>query len=173
MAAKVHEIEQRASKFSKQLEETIPASGQRRIPRNSVENFKARREFARQLMAEVRQLEPTKEQAVDVCRKFQALKTELEDGLILIKARYGGDPCLKELSTIIRSTIKLYDDLLIDLKVLLDAFEGRPPAEIRLTLGKTWEQLLDHILLYHEIKAREGESGGEITLREIEEKYGL
>jgi hypothetical protein len=167
------EIEERAQRFSYQFKEALPPASKPRITAAMIKRFEINREIEKQLAAALRQFEPTREQTAHFYTQFKTLKADLEEGLIQIRARYEGDPRLRELISILSSMIKICDDLLIDLKVLEDAYEGRAPVKIRSTLGKRWAALLDHILLYHELRDREKDTDPEISLEELDEKYGL
>jgi len=157
--------------FSEKLLKELPSQDQ--IPPAKLESFKALRQYVEQLVSEIRQLDLTKEQAANLYDRFKMLKSELEEGLVQIQARYTGDPLLKPLGGAIRGIVKIYTELLVDVKVLLDAYEGSPPAQIRTTLGPHWKRLFDHILLYQELKAREKEPGPKISLDELKAKHGL
>ncbi len=157
--------------FSERLLKELPSQSQ--IPPAKLESFRALRRYVEQLASEIRKLDVRKEQAAKLYERFKMLNGELEEGLVQIQARYTGDPLLKPLGDAIRGILNIYSELLIDLRVLLDAYEGSAPARIRTTLGPHWEKLLDHILLYHELKAREKEAGQKISLDELAAKHGL
>lgn len=156
----------------KELADTFPRHSDRLD--TAMRNFTRHQKALQGVIAQVRQIELSRDQARSLFDRFAEQRQMLVLGLIQIKARYAGDAKLPDLVQIIEKIVKQLDDVLICLQILLDAFDGyAAPDKLPKTLGPVWEKVLDHVLLYHELQARMKGLRRSITLAELDARYGL
>jgi hypothetical protein len=123
---------------------------------------------------QARRVELSEDDAQLLFDKLNQQRHRISLAAIQLKARYSGHPQLSRVIKALEKTAKQIDNALIGLQVLLDAYAGyAAPAKLPKTLGPTWEKVLDHVLLYHELQERMKGSQKKISLDEFRAQYGL
>ena len=166
-------IERDVRKLTAQLAEILPDPSWPQIPPDASERIEGFSRELQSLLRRVRASEPTPKEIEELSQEIRTLKEALEEGWITLQACCSGDPRLRELSQSIRHLLRRCRDVLVDLRILAYAYRGYRPTRLRPTLGRKWESLLDHILLYHDMKDREQETEGSLPLEELVRRYGL
>ncbi len=131
-------------------------------------------QLIKRVVEQARQVELSRDDAQLLFERLNRQRQRISLAAIQLKARYAGHPQLSPVIKALEKTAKQIDDALICLQVLLDAYAGyAAPAKLPKTLGPTWEKVLDHVLLYHELQERMKEPQKKISLDELRARHGL